>query len=212
MGIEMKVERVLLAFSLGHAKLLLAALTVSMLSGCASFYVDTATRDIPADQMVKVPNPKSVQFQFEFQTKGAPNARATEHLKPQVTTLTTSSGLFSEVSAVSVSSGATLSITVNNVPLTDNAFGKGLVTGLTFGLAGNTVTDGYICTLVYLPGNNAPSISKTVRHAIHTTLGAQSAPANAEKSESLQDAVTKMVRQIITNALNELGRDPDFQK
>ena len=210
----MKLESICPAPAVGRIRLLLAAFAVSILAGCANFYVDTAIRDIPADQMAKASNPGPVQLLFEFQTRGATNARATEQLKPQVTTLTTSSGLFSEVGVVPVASSATLIITLNNVPFSDNenAFGKGFVTGLTFGLAGNTVTDGYICTLDYSPGGNAPKISKTVRHAIHTTLGSQGAPPNAEKSEGIQDAVTKMTRQIVTNALNQLGRDPDFQK
>lgn len=208
----MRVRGILLSNGFGRFKLLLATFAVAMLSGCASFYVDTAIRDIPADQMAKTSNPKPVQLLFEFQTKGVLNARATEHLKAQATALTVGSGLFSEVTAVPVANNATLSITLNNVPLTDNAFGKGFATGLTFGLAGNTVTDGYVCILDFSPGSSAPKISKTVRHAIHTTMGNQNAPPNAEKSESIQDAVTKMTRQIITNALNELGRDPDFQK
>ena len=194
------------------ARSLLCVFAVSILGGCANFYIDTKLRDIPADQMAKVSNPMPVQLQFEFQTKGIANARVTERLKDPVTTLTSNSGLFSEVKSDPVSSGATLSLTLNNVPLTDNAFGKGFATGFTFGLAGNTVTDGYVCTLAYAPGNRVPNITKTVRHAIHTTLGNESAPPNGEKSGSLQEAVEKMVRQIVTNALNELGLDPNFPK
>lgn len=193
------------------AVLMLAASIVLSLSGCAAFYVDTALPDLKSEQVKKPENPKPVQLLFEFQTKSATNARATEHLKKQVTELVQKSGQFSLVSDTPVPNGAMLSIIVNNVPLTDNAFGKGFATGLTFGLAGNQVTDGYVCVAEYMSGPGNPKVTKTVRHAIHTVIGAKEAPANAEKSETITDAVNKMMRQIINNALNDIGSDPSFK-
>jgi len=181
-------------------------------TGCATHYVDTALKDVPPEKVVKVASPKPVQLLFEFQTKGATNARATDKLKAQTTDLVTKSRLFSEVSATPVQGNAVLSIVVNNVPLTDNAAAKGFATGLTFGLAGNTVTDGYICTMNYLPGNNTPKVTATVRHAIHTNIGAKGAPENAVKSASVTEAVETMMRQIVTNGLNTLASDPGFAK
>jgi hypothetical protein len=187
----------------------LAALLAT--TGCANFYVDPGLKDVPPEQMKTVANPQPVQLLFEFQTKGASNPRATEHLKKQVAELTVNSKLFSQVSDAPVANGAILNIVINNVPLTDNAAAKGFATGLTFGLAGNTVTDGYICTVDYLPGNGSPKISKTVRHAIHTTIGAKSAPVNVEKAPSLEAAVTTMVRQIVSNALKDVADDAAFK-
>jgi hypothetical protein len=173
--------------------------------------VDPGLKDVPPEQMKTVANPKPVQLLFEFQTKGASNSRATEHLKNQVKDLTVNSKLFSQVSDAPVANGAILNIVINNVPLTDNAAAKGFATGLTFGLAGNTVTDGYICTVDYLPGDGSPKISKTVRHAIHTTIGAKEAPVNVEKAPSLEAAVTTMVRQIVSNALKNVADDEAFK-
>jgi len=188
------------------------AAAVTLISGCANYYVDTALKDMQPEQVQKVANPKPVQLLFEFQTKGTANARATDALKQQVTDLTTKSGMFSQVSAAPVENHAVLNITINNVPMTDDAFAKGFVSGLTLGLAGNTVTDGYVCTINYLPGNGSEKVTKTVRHAIHTTVGAKSAPANAVESPSVQSAVETMLRQIVLNGLNDLATDPAFKK
>lgn len=193
-------------------RLAAAALVALSATGCATHYVDTALKDVPPEAMAKAKDPKPVQLLFEFQTKGATNARATEQLKVKASEVVTKSGLFSQVSNTPVSGNAILSVVINNVPLTDDAASKGFVTGLTFGLAGSTITDGYICTLDYLPGGSAPRISTTVRHAIHTTLGTGGAPASAVKSASIMEAVETMVRQIVANGLNTVASNPAFNQ
>jgi hypothetical protein len=186
---------------------------VSTLSGCASFYIDPATKDVAPSEFKHVDQPKPTQFVFEFQTKGAPNARATEKLKQQVTDEVKSSGLFASIVDQPGADTGMLQITLNNVPITskDEALAKGFATGLTFGLIGSSVTDGYICTVSYLPpGGQKPMIIKTAHHAIHTTLGAASAPEGTIKADSLMDAANTMTRQIVANALRDLSQDAAF--
>jgi len=180
----------------------------ALLSGCASVYVDTATKNVPVSEMKKVAQPKPVQLVFEFQTKGVPNARATEFLKEAVTKQVKESGLFASVD--SAPANAMLNITLNNVPLTENAASQGFVTGLTFGLAGSAVTDGYICTVTYLPAGQSKPIIKTARHAIHTTLGNANPPAGAKKSENVAEAVRTMAQEVLSNALKDLSYDASF--
>jgi len=175
-------------------------------------YVDTALTDVPPGKMKKVEHPQPVQLLFEFQTNGATNPLATNHLKEQVVDLVKKTGIFSGVESAPVSSGAVLSIVINNVPLTNNPAAHGFVTGLTFGIAGSAVTDGYICTIDYIADAKTPKITKTVRHAIHTTLGNAKAPPNAVKSASPQEAMQTMLRQIITNGVNEVALDPAFKE
>lgn len=191
-------------------KLTAIGLSALALSGCASFYVDTATKEIPVEAYKKPASAKPVQVVFEFQTKGVANAAATKLLSPQVMEQIKGSGLFSEVKETPVADGALLSVVLNNVPLTDDAFSKGFVTGLTFGLAGSQVSDGYICTMKYLPAPQAAPITKTARHAIHTVLGAKEGPANGTKMESVEMAVKTMTRQIVSTALDDLSHDPAF--
>jgi hypothetical protein len=188
-----------------------AVAALSLLStGCATMYVDKGLKDVSQSEYMKPPEPKPVQLLFNFQTKGAANARATKFLTEEVTKTVTASGLFSTVSTDPVPGGALLSITVNNVPITDNAFAKGFATGLTFGLAGSQVSDGYVCTIDYLPAAGRSQIQKKVRHAIHTTVGAKGAPENGIKAKSPTAAVQTMTRQIVGNGLKELSQDPAF--
>ena len=181
------------------------------LTGCASFYVDTATKEIPVSSYQKPDSPKPVQLVFEFQTKGVANATATKFLSAQVTEQIKTSGLFLDVKDAPVEGGALLNVVLNNVPLSDDAFSKGFVTGLTFGLAGSQVSDGYVCVMKYIPQPQAPTISKTSRHAIHTVMGAKEGPVNGTKMENLELAVKTMVRQIVSASLDALSRDPEFK-
>lgn len=182
------------------------------LSGCATHYLDNNTREVPVAEYKKPAIAKPVQLLFEFQTKGALNTRATDFLKARVEQQVKESGLFSEVANSAVAGGALLSITLNNVPVDDSAFSKGFVTGLTFGLAGSKVSDGYICTINYMPPGGSTPVVKMARHAIHTTLGASVAPERATKVENIEVAVTTMTKQVVSTALGELAADPAFQK
>lgn len=181
-----------------------------VLTGCASVYVDGNTKEVPVSQFKKPAAPKPVQMVFEFQTKGAPNAAATNFLKAQVAEQVKGSGLFSQVSETPVPGGALLSVSINNVPLSDDAFSKGFVTGLTFGLAGSTVADGYVCTVKYLDGGQG-QVTKAARHAIHTALGTGGPPAGATKMDNAEAAVRLMTKQVLSTTLNELSQDPAFK-
>ncbi|KAF0812325.1 hypothetical protein IGB42_03315 [Andreprevotia sp. IGB-42] len=190
----------------------LALLAITLLSGCSSVYVDTATKEIPVAEFTKPATPKPVQVVFEFQTKGVPNPAATDYLKGQVLDQAIASGLF-EVKATSADKGTgLLNITLNNIPLTDDAAAKGFATGLTFGLAGTAVTDGYVCTVSYLPAAQSDAVQGTSRHAIHTVIGNAKAPENAVKSASIDIAIRTMTREILSNAFNALSKDDKFKQ
>lgn len=188
----------------------LAAGAMAFGTAAAATYVDTGLPDLKPEERVVVVHPKPVQLLFQFKTKGAANGRATKWLKDQVVQVVQASGLFSEVTEGPASDGALVNVTIDNVPLTSDAFAKGFATGLTFGLAGTSVSDGYICTVEYLSGSDAQKITKTAHHAIHTTVGLKSAPPNGEKAPSVKAAVETMTRQIVSHALNDLAADPVF--
>lgn len=186
-------------------------LALLLVSGCASFYVDGTAGEADPAGFRKPDAPRPVQVLFEFRTKGVANDRGTGLLKPQVTDRVAASGIFSAVGDKPVAGAALLSITIDNVPISDDAFQKGFVAGLTLGLAGSVVTDGYVCTVQYRGSTDAPPIEKRTRHAIHTSLGASAAPPNATKAKNIDAAVTTMTRQIVDRALQDLSQDPDFR-
>lgn len=183
----------------------------ALLGGCASAYLDGSTKEVPAAQFKKPASPAPVQVLFDFQTKGVANAQATAFLRERVIEQVKSSGLFSEVGSAAVPSGAVLSVTLNNVPMSDDAFSKGFVTGLTFGLAGSQVSDGYVCTATYRASGNAAPVTKQARHAIHTTVGAAATPGNATKMPDHTQAVYQMTTQVVSNVLNDLSQDASFK-
>ena len=192
-------------------KMILLLTAAIMMTGCASPYLDGNLREIPASNYKKPAIASPVQLLFEFQTKGLVNSRATTALKDQVASQVKTSGLFSEVSDGPVPTGATLSIVINNVALTDASVTKGVVTGLTFGLVGTQVSDGYVCTATYRAQTNAEPIVKKFLHAIHTNIGAGSAPPNAIKMANLNDAGLQMGKDVVSNMLNDISRDVNFK-
>ncbi|QUD86424.1 hypothetical protein [Phenylobacterium montanum] len=197
---------------------LLAMLALALFAGAAraGAFVDAALPDLKPEQKVAVKTPQPVQLLFQFQTKGAPNAKATKFVQQQVVDTVKSSGLFSEVSDAPTANGALLSVTINDAPSPqemDEAKAKGFVTGATFFVVGSTVREDYICTIDYVPGPNAPKISASAKHAIYIQLGMiNSAPPNAVKVDGgTRGAVMTMVRQIVSNPLNVVAADPGFQ-
>ena len=191
-----------------HAVLVAGA---ALLTGCATHYVDGNLKEVSASEFMRPAQPKPVQLIFDFQTKGVTNARATDQIKPMVVESVRNTGLFAELKDVPGPGAGLLSVTLNNVPIGDDAAAKGFIAGLTFGAAGQQVTDGYICTVSYLaPGQSAPVV-KTARHAIHTTVGAKGGPGNSYQAKDINEAVTIMVRQIVGSALNDVSRDAGFR-
>lgn len=186
-------------------------LLVAVLTGCANFYVDSNTKDVETSQFRKTEPPHPVQLLFEFQTKGVANATATALLRPRVFETVKATAVFTDVVETPVVEGALLSISLNNVQLTDDAYSKGFVTGLTLGLAGSQVSDGYVCTINYLPPGAPTPISRKARHAIHTTIGASAAPANGVQAASAEEAIHTVTRQVVSNALSSVTQAPEFK-
>ena len=197
---------------LRRAALIALVSASTTLAGCASFYVDNGLREADTARIIKPASPKPVQLFFTFQTKGSPNGQATQHVTGQVTDLVRQSGLFSDVKEVASPEAGVLQLTINNFPLDSNAYAKGFVTGLTLGLAGNTVGDGYACDLQYKRSDASPTIEAKANHAIYTSLGATSGPEAATKVKSAGEAVTTMVRQCIETLLAKLSNNPQFQE
>jgi hypothetical protein len=190
---------------------LAAIVMISALGGCA-VYVDMNLKEVTPATKAVVANPKPVQMLFEFQTKGVRNGQATDMLKAQVQQIVHESGAFSDVSEAPVPSGALLNIVLNNIPLSNDAEAKGVITGATFGLVGNVVGDGYICTVDYIAVPNAPKITKTTKDAVFASIGLVGGgpPPNVQKMGGIEEAVRLMVRKSVGNAVNDVAKDPAF--
>lgn len=198
-------------FNAKRAAVLIGAASLALsLSACMTphSYVDAKLGDTDYATLNKSATPQPVQLLVEFQTKGVPNARATEYVRSHVYEQVAQSGLFSQVSYTPVPSGRKLSISINNVPLTDNVAAKGFGVGLTFGLVGTMITDGYECTASYVePGHDA--VTTVVKHAIYSTIGNASGPEGL-KPMPLQQASDTVLRQIVGKSLAELDQSTDI--
>lgn len=180
------------------------------LSGCLSarMYVDPALPVVGSEDFSAPVEPQSANVLFEFRTKGNANARATQETRLIALEAVRTSGLFSDV----VDGGAgpadgQLRIVIDNVPVTDNAVAKGVGTGLTMGLVGSMVTDGYVCTARYT--RDGVTTEATVEHALHTTIGNHGGPEGLQ-AVPVQQAIETVVSQLVLNALNRLEDDGAF--
>lgn len=172
------------------------------------YLLPTPTDVASADKAV-VAAPAPVQLLFQFKTKGALNPQATKYLTEAVTKNVKATGVFSEVTTGPASNGAILSVTIENIPQ-EGAAGKGFATGLTFGLAGTTVIDYYVCTFEYIPAPGAPKVIKEVKHQIITTIGLTKAPENTIKMKGFEDAIMTVTRHVVANGVNDIAKDPGF--
>lgn len=182
-----------------------------MLSGClsAKMYVDPALPVVVKAEVMPTAQPRPVQVLFEFRTKGKANARATGEIRPRIVAVAAESGLFSTVSsnADTAGDGGVLKVVIDNVAITDNAAAKGFGTGLTFGLVGSMVTDGYVATATY--SRDGKSTEASVKHALHTTIGNHKGPEGLTAMEP-QAAVHQVMDQIAWNVLKQLAEKKAF--
>ncbi|MGY1459035.1 MULTISPECIES: hypothetical protein [unclassified Luteimonas] len=188
-----------------------AALVVCIsLSGCLSarMYVDPTLPVVGSEDFTTPTDPQSANVLFEFRTKGNANARATQETRLIALEAVRKSGLFSDiVDGGAKAADSQLKIVIDNVPVTENAAAKGVGTGLTLGLAGSMVTDGYLCTASYTSGG--VTTETTVEHALHTTIGNHGGPEGLQPVPA-QQAVETIVSQMVLNALKQLGDDNAF--
>jgi hypothetical protein len=178
-----------------------------LLSGCLApkMFLDPTLPKAGKADVVAVAAPQPVHFLYEFQTRGSPNARATNLTKEKVTATVKESGLFSEVSEQARENQRRLTLVINNVPITNDAGAKGFGVGLTFGLVGAVVTDGYECTAT-LSAPGAEPVVYTYKHAIHSSIGNTAPPMGLTAEESPTIAVHKLVEQLTWSALRDLSK------
>jgi hypothetical protein len=174
-------------------------------------YVDPTLPTVTKADLPSNTHLHPVQVLFEFQTRGVSNATATSSVKPRVLAVANESGLFSGVSETTAANPADsgiLKIVINNTPLDEHPAAKGFGTGLTLGLAGSEVTDGYVCTADYtFAGKTTETV---VRHKIYTTIGNHAAPPGLKPMKPM-DAIHQVIDQLTWNAIKQLADNGAFK-
>jgi len=146
-----------------------------------------------------------VQLVVEFQTRGKRNLAATNSTYDRISTVLRGSGLFSGVQATGSQESARLDILMNNVGDIGKAVSKGIGTGLTFGLVGSMVTDGYEFKATYTAPGKEP-VTKVYQHALHSTIGNKQGPPGL-KAMSTQEAFDQVVEELVLHLLQDLQKD-----
>jgi hypothetical protein len=184
-------------------------------SGCVSMnqYVDSALPKVSYAALKPVEPKQSVQVFLEFRTRGVTNAAGTALLQSTVVDTLVKSKMFSDVLVAPALSENKLFITIDNILVDKDAFGKGFATGLTLGLAGSTVTDGYIMNTVYVTATKN-EIKHVYRHAIHTTIGNADAPKGlvAVPKGDRNAAPRQATEGLVLNLLNDMSKNGEFAK
>lgn len=183
--------------------LLLLPLVAIALTGCisAKSYVDPTYAKATYEDLKRKAEPAKWQIKVEFQRNGEKFERADGFLKDQVERVVRASGI--AVPTVEATAPV-LRVVLNNVADMGTAAGKGFGTGLTFGLVGSTVTDGYVMN-VALAANGKEFKAPEYKHAVHTAIGNASGPAGIQPM-TLNEAVMKAIEQMLLNALKDIDQ------
>jgi hypothetical protein len=185
----------------------LVALAIAT-SGCLSLkaYVDPQLPRVGYADLLARPDPRPVSLRVEFHRNGEPATLGASTARGAVRSVVEKSKLFSTLLDKPADDVDRLEIVLDNVGDTGDAAGKGALTGLTFGAKGSQVTDGYVFTATFRAVGR-PAVTRTYRHAIHSTIGNAEGPPRLVAEESLRTAFDKVVEGLVLNLLLDLQKD-----
>lgn len=185
---------------------MLALMTV--LTGCMpKSFIDPGLYKGGLKTAPRIDKPIPVTLTVKGYMQGSENNRATEFWNRQFSkSLTDSQTLIP--AAAGQTAAYKLNIEMDNVGDFGKAMGKGFLTGLTLGLAGSTVTDGYVMRAT-LTGPDGRTSSHEYKHAIHSMIGMTSPPEGAETMSPVE-AVIRVVEDLIAQMLRDQKQDGLF--
>lgn len=195
-----------------HARkacLCIALLSAGILTGCANFYVSNKLEHVEHEKISKPATPQPVQLFFQFETEDELNLVVTNSLYTKVQEEVVQSGLFSEVKSIGDKETPALQISINNFAL-NSAKARGFLVGVTFGVAGSTVGDGFMCKLKYVKRGDTAPVEAATQHAIFTSLGLIHGRPVAKQVSTAAIAEDLMTRQCVKKLLLDLAKTPEF--
>lgn len=186
---------------------LLLGLTLG-LSGCISSrtFVDPSYGKVGYGDLARRAEPLKLRLVTQFQRNGQPLPGADPVLREQVERVLRVSGLV----VPAAEADGELRVTLNNIADLGAARAAGFGTGLTFGLAGNVITDAYEMQIVVNRGGKAVTKSG-LKHALHTAVGNATLPAGVEVM-SADAAFARVVEQMLLNALQDLQKGGELSR
>lgn len=143
-----------------------------------------------------------VRVTLSFLTNGKPNPRATKEAMTKILWHLQASGQFASVESGGSPGCARMEIQIDNVGDVGDAVAEGLKAGVSLGASGGGVTDGYVFIGAFRPAAG-PSVTKTYRHALYTTVGNKAGPKGLP-AMSMQGAFYRVVEDLVDNFLRDL--------
>ena len=180
-----------------------AFLAMSMtLQGCISLhsYVDPQYHHAGYGDLVRPAPPYTLSVKVEFERNGQPKPAAEHEVRADIERSLRASGMVVPYDGTVPAEGE-ISFMLNNVTDIGNAAAKGFGTGLTFGLVGSHVTDGYEMTVRLTQGSVVTE--RVYQHAIQSTVGNASPPPGMT-AVSLSTAINQVIDDLVLNSLKDL--------
>lgn len=179
--------------------------TLTALTGCMpKSFIDPGMYKGGLKTAPRLAQPIPVTLTVKGMTQGSESSRATEFWTRQFSkTLNDSQALVP--AAAGQTAAYKLTIEMDNVGDFGKAMGKGFLTGLTLGLAGSTVTDGYVMRSS-LSAPDGRTSTHEYKHAIHSMIGNTSAPEGTETMSPVE-AVIRVVEDLVAQMLRDMKQD-----
>ncbi len=177
-----------------------------LLSGCVHAYIDPQYRSATFKDIQYTNQPPVVSVTAEFQMNGSHWPSQDKDLREHVVRFLKATKVFDPAENTNTPTVGKLAITLNDTGSLGAAFGKGFVTGLTYGLVGSEVEDHYIMTARYTPVWGA-AFTNSYHYLIHSTVGIHSAPKGME-TISLSEAPDLVIQDTLLNFLRDWQKPP----
>lgn len=186
---------------------LLLLVLVSLLGACASprSFVDPSFPKVGYDEIPKPSQARKLSLSVQFQRNGERFENPEQLLRDSTERVLRATGL---VAPVTQGAEGSIHVVVNNIADIGGAVGKGIGTGLTFGLAGSTVTDAYEMQISIVAGGK--TFTRTaVKHALHTAVGRTSIPEGVETMPP-NAAFERVLEQMLLRVLKEYRSSAEY--
>ncbi len=186
--------------------LVLCVLTLTLVTqGCITTksYVDPS---FPKIDLSEVQSPdgtaQPLVLDFTFLRNGTAVSNVTQAVRPKIEAILANTGYFAPILTSNEASEQQLTIKLDNITDIKDAVGKGFATGLTLGLAGSAVTDGYIFSASFQKTGKDP-FENTYNHTIFSTVGNAKGPEGQTPLETAE-AVDVVLQELLLNLVNDL--------
>ncbi len=185
---------------MSHVKKLVLVLCLMLLPGCMNSYVDPGFAKISVDKL-KQPSGGTVDVQVKakYLLNGEHKPGADKYIIAPVERVLLQSGVFKPYRT---DQSIVIDVVLDNKANLEDAAAKGFATGFTFGLVGSGVTDFYEFKVVCQV--NGQSVTRSYKHALHTTIGAKEPPFPNAVSYQPQEGFEVIVGEVMNRYIKDM--------